>query len=213
MGHVDSLRQTRKRNKKIQTDGFWRRVRTERTEKIAEKGATVRWRSVRVIYIHLILGSVRVRESVWSPLWCLYLAKELLRESKREEWGVCKHAANVQTWVHTRSDEYALSSDKTRFISILYLFFLCCRLFVYGNIPDSKTGIDHSVSSQTRQHYKQHKPDLYVGVAMQATGCICIFSCACITFDTKFNIVFVQILVFEVKKICKPFITVLHQPY
>lgn len=158
----------KKKQEKKETDWYWCRVRIKRREKIAEKGATVRWRCVRVIYIHLIPGSLRVRESVWSPLWCLHLAKALLRESKREERGVCIHTANVQTWVHTRPDVYVLSSYKTRFISILYLFSLCCRLFVYGNIPDDKTEIDHRVCrlmiddqkvKQTRQHYK-HKPDL-----------------------------------------------------
>lgn len=125
----------------------------------------------------------RIGASAWkrvkSSLMSAPCQGALERESKREERDVCKHTANVQTWVHTRSDEYALSSDKTRLISILYLFFLCCRLFVYGNIPDSKTGIDHSVSSQTRRRYKQHKPDLYVGVvAVQAMGSQCVFSAA-----------------------------------
>lgn len=164
------------RNKKIQTDGYWQRVRIERTEKIAGKGATVRWRRVRVIYIHLILGSSRVRESVWSPLWCLHLAKALLRERKREERGVCKHTANVQTRIHTRS-------DKTRFISILYLFSLCRRLFVYRNIPDSKTGIDHSVSShdwrsegEADETTLQTTQTWSIGVPIQTMGSMCTFS-------------------------------------
>lgn len=186
--HEKETRKEKKRER--ETDGYWWRVRIERTEKIAEKGATARWRRVGVIYIHLIPGSFRVRESVWSPLWCLHLAKELLRESKREERGVCKHTANVQTWVHTRSDVYEPGSDKTRFISVLYLFSLRCSLFVYGNILDGKTEIDHGcvVSWLTIRRWSRRDSATNTNPIYRRGTTSRVFpDHTCFTFDTNFN--------------------------